>query len=250
MISLNNKTAIITGASKGIGKAIAWSLGNAGANVVISSRDQRTLDEVASEFGKEGISVLAVAAHVGKNDDLKVLVDKTLEKFNGIDIIVNNAAVNPHFGPLEDIDEKAYQKIMDINLKAPLELAKLVLPSMIKSGQGSIINISSVEGSTPSPGLGMYSVSKAALNMLTKAMATEWGKYNIRANAICPGLIQTKFSEALWTNDHIMKGMMHKIPLKRIGQPQEIANLAMFLASDAGSYCTGSLFTIDGGYLI
>lgn len=250
MTMLNNKTAIITGASKGIGKAIAHSLGKDGANVVISSRDQAALDEVAAEFRKEGISVLPVAAHVGKVDDLKILVDKTLEKFNGIDIIVNNAAVNPHFGPLEDLDEKAYQKIMDVNLKAPLDLARLALPSMIKSGQGSIINISSVEGSTPSPGLGMYSVSKAGLNMLTKTMAIEWGKYNIRANAICPGLIQTKFSEALWTNDHIMKSMMHKIPLKRIGQPDEIAGLALFLASDAGSYCTGSLFTVDGGYLI
>lgn len=250
MTGLNNKTAIITGASKGIGKAIAHSFGKAGASVVISSRDQQALNEVAEEFIKEGINVLPVAAHVGKSDDLKLLVDKTIDKYGNVDIIVNNAAVNPHFGPLEDIDDKAYQKIMDINLKAPLELAKLCLPSMIKSGQGSIINISSVESSTPSPGLGMYSVSKAALNMLTKAMATEWGKHNIRANAICPGLIQTKFSEALWTNDHIMKSMMHKIPLKRIGQPEEIAGLALFLASDAGSYCTGSLFTADGGYLV
>jgi NAD(P)-dependent dehydrogenase (short-subunit alcohol dehydrogenase family) len=250
MFNLSGKIAIITGASKGIGKAIAFALGQNGARVVISSRDQESLDMVAKEFKDVGIDVLPIAAHVGRQNDLVNLVAKSVETFGGIDIIVNNAAVNPHYGPLEDIDDKAYQKIMDVNLKAPLELAKLGLPYMREKGKGSIINISSVEGSAPSPGLGMYSVSKAALNMLTKSMATEWGKYNIRANAICPGLIQTKFSEALWTNDHIMKSFMHKIPLNRIGQPEKIAGLAVFLASDAGGYCTGSMFTADGGYLV
>jgi dehydrogenase/reductase SDR family member 4 len=250
MFNLSGKVAIITGASKGIGKAIAFALGQNGAKVVISSRDQESLDLVAKEFKDTGIDVLPIAAHVGRQEDLVKLVAQSVEVFGGVDIIVNNAAVNPHFGPLEDIDDKAYHKIMDVNLKAPLELAKLVLPYMKEKGKGSIINISSVEGSAPSPGLGMYSVSKAALNMLTKSMATEWGKYNIRANAICPGLIQTKFSEALWTNDHIMKSFMHKIPLNRIGQPEEIAGLAVFLASDEGGYCTGSMFTADGGYLV
>ncbi len=250
MFDLSGKVAIVTGASKGIGKAIAYAYGKNGAKVVVSSRDQSTLDEVVAEFALEGISAIGIAAHVGKTDDLVNLVQKTIDNFGGIDIIVNNAAINPHFGPLEDLDEKAYHKIMDVNLKAPLELAKLVLPYMKKSGKGSIINISSVEGTSPSPGLGMYSVSKAALNMLTKSMAVEWGKYNIRTNSICPGLIQTKFSEALWTNDQIMKSLMHKIALKRIGHPEEIAGLALFLASDAGAYCTGSLFTADGGYLI
>ncbi len=250
MFDLTEKVAIITGASKGIGKAISYALGKQGAKVIISSRDQSSLNKVREEFEGEGISCLAIAAHVGNKGDIANLVDKTIDKFGTVDILVNNAAINPHFGPLEMLDEKAYQKIMDINLKAPLELAKLVLPFMKEKGAGSIINISSVEGTAPSPGLGKYSVSKAALNMLTKSMATEWGKYNIRANAICPGLIQTKFSEALWSNEHIMKSFMHKIPLQRIGQPQEIAGLAVFLCSEAGGYCTGSLFTADGGYLV
>ncbi len=247
--SLAGKTAIITGASKGIGKAIAQILGKAGANVVISSRNQEALDEVAAELMKEGIMAIGIAANAGKTSDLTNLVDKTVAAFGGVDIIVNNAATNPVFGALETVDERAIDKIMDVNLKGPFLLAKAAFPELQKRG-GSIINISSVEGVTPSQGLGMYSVSKAALIMLTKSMAVEWGRHNIRVNAICPGLIQTKFSEALWTNEKIMKMMMQKVPLGRMGQPEEMAGLALFLASDAGAYCTGGVYVADGGFLV
>jgi dehydrogenase/reductase SDR family member 4 len=244
--SLVGKTAIITGASKGIGKSIAQILGNAGANIVVSSRNQEALDEVAAEFSVQGIKAVGIAANAGKTSDLIALVEKTVAIFGGI---VNNAATNPVFGALETVDERAIDKIMDVNLKGPFLLAKAAFSELQKRG-GSIINISSVEGVTPSPGLGMYSVSKAALIMLTKSMAVEWGRHKIRVNAICPGLIQTKFSEALWTNDKIMKMMMSKVPLGRMGQPDEMAGLALFLASDAGSYCTGGVYVADGGFLV
>jgi NAD(P)-dependent dehydrogenase (short-subunit alcohol dehydrogenase family) len=247
--SLAGKTAIITGASKGIGKAIAQILGKAGANIVVSSRNQEALDEVAAELMKEGIMAIGIAANAGKTSDLINLVEKTVAAFGGVDIIVNNAATNPVFGALETVDERAIDKIMDVNLKGPFLLAKAAFPELQKRG-GSIINISSVEGVTPSHGLGMYSVSKAALLMLTKSMAVEWGRHKIRVNAICPGLIQTKFSEALWTNEKIMKMMMQKVPLGRMGQPEEMAGLALFLASDAGAYCTGGVYVADGGFLV
>lgn len=250
MFDLTGKTAIVTGASKGIGKAIAYGFGKAGANVVISSRNQQNLDEVVAEFAKEGIKAIAVAAHASNKSDSEHLISQTISTFGSIDILVNNAAANPHFGGLETMEDWAYQKIMDVNVKGPFELAKLALPEMKKRNSGSIINISSVEGLTPSHGLGIYSVSKAALIMLTKSMAKEWGQFGVRANAICPGIIQTKFSEALWSNAAQTKEMLSKVSIKRVGQPHDLAGLAVFLASDASSYSTGGIFTVDGGYLI
>ncbi len=247
---LQNKVALITGASKGIGKAIAYALGKEGAKVIISSRGQETLDEVVKEFAAEGIEALAIAANAGKEEDLTLLVEKSIAAFGRIDILVNNAATNPVFGPIELCDEKAFDKIMAVNVKGPFMLSKLVLPYFQQNGTGSIINISSVEGKKPSQGLGIYSVSKTALIQLTKSMALEWGKYNVRVNAICPGLIQTKFSEALWSNEKILKHALSGVPLGRIGQPEEMAGLVVLLASDKGSYITGSIIDADGGYLI
>jgi dehydrogenase/reductase SDR family protein 4 len=248
--TLTNKTAIITGASKGIGAAIAFALGRAGANVVISSRKQDAVDALAVKLREEGINCLPQAANAGVIDDLQFLVEKTVEAFGGVDILINNAATNPVFGPLELTEQKAFDKIMAVNLKGPFELAKLVLPLMKKRGGGAIVNISSIGGLSPEPHLGIYSVSKAALISLTKVMAREWGPYHIRANAICPGLIQTKFSEALWTNEQFMQWMMAQTPLGRVGSPEEVAAMALFLASDASSYTTGAVFTADGGYTI
>lgn len=247
---LEGKVAVITGASKGIGEAIARALGQAGAAVVVSSRKQEAVDAVVASLKEEGIDALAIAANAGKQEDLQRLTEKTVEQFGGIDIIVNNAAANPVFGPVENTEEWAYDKIMDVNVKGPFELAKMALPSMKERGGGSIINISSIGGLSPEPQLGIYSVSKAALLSLTKVMAKEWGAYGIRANAICPGLIKTKFSEALWSNDQIMKYMMAQLPISRVGTVEEIAGLALFLASPAASYCTGGVYTADGGYTI
>lgn len=250
LFSLEGKVAIVTGASKGIGASIAHILAQAGAKVVVNSRKQEAVDEVAEGINTEGGAAIGVAGQVGDAEDRQKIVSAALAAFGRIDILVNNAAANPVFGPVENTDERAFQKIMSVNVHAPFELAKLCLPSMRENGGGSIINISSIGGVSPEEMLGIYSVSKAALISLTQVMGKEWGKHNIRANAICPGLIQTKFSEALWQNEHILKQFMKRVPLGKMGQPEHIAGLALFLASDAAAYCTGSTFTADGGFLI
>lgn len=247
---LHGKVAIITGASKGIGEAIAFALGKAGATVVLSSRKQEALDEVVAKFATEGITAKGIAANAGNTEDLQKLVQETVIEFGRIDILVNNAAANPVFGPIEQTEEWAYDKIMEVNVKGPFFLSRLVLPEMERQGGGSIINISSIGGLSPEYQLGIYSMSKAALIAQTKVLAKEWGRYGIRVNVICPGLIKTKFSEALWNNEKIMRYMMARMPIQRVGEPEEIALLALFLASDASSYSTGSVFTADGGYTI
>jgi dehydrogenase/reductase SDR family member 4 len=255
--SLVGKVAIITGASKGIGESIARAYAQAGARVVVNSRKQEAVDEVAALINAENaqntegsLSAIGVAGQVGNVVDCQKIFDAAMAAFGRVDIIVNNAATNPIFGPVEQTDDRAFNKIMEVNVKAPFELAKLCLPVMQANGGGSIVNISSIGGVSPENFLGIYSVSKAALISLTKVMAMEWGKYNIRANVICPGLIQTKFSEALWANDKILQHVLNNVPLNRVGQPDEISGLALFLASESAGYCTGGVFMADGGYLL
>ena len=250
IFSLSGKVALITGASKGIGRAIAEMYAEAGAKVVISSRKQEAVDSVAQEIKNKGHQAIAIACHVGDANDIKRLVDETIRQFGTIDILVNNAAANPSFGPVVETSESAYDKIMNVNVKGPFELSKLVYPFMKAKKNGSVINISSIGGLKPEPGLGIYSMSKAAIISLTKVLAKEWGDDHIRVNVICPGLIKTKFSEALWGNEKIMGMMMKMLSLKRVGTPEEIAALALYLASDASAYSTGSVFTADGGFTI
>jgi NAD(P)-dependent dehydrogenase (short-subunit alcohol dehydrogenase family) len=247
---LTGKVALLTGASKGIGKAMAVAMGQAGAKVVISSRKQEALNEVADEMRVGGIDVYPVAGIVGDSESMKNLVNKTINKYGGIDILVNNAAVNPVFGPVVDTNDAAFDKIMQVNLKGPFELAKLVYSSMVASGGGSIINISSIGGISPEAMLGIYSVSKAAIISLTKVMAKEWGPEGIRVNVICPGLIKTKFSEALWSNEKILNSVLRQQPLDMLAEPNDVAGLALLLASDAGAFCSGGIYTVDGGYTI
>lgn len=248
---LNGKIAIITGASKGIGESIARFFAAYGAKVVISSRKQDSLDELADDIRRESkTEVLPWAANAGDMTQLQNLLDKTIETFGGVDILVNNAATNPVFGPSLECDGLAFDKIMSVNVKAPFEFSKLVHVSMKSRGGGSIINISSVAALTPDPGLGMYSVSKSALNMLTKVLAKEWGVDGIRVNAICPGLIKTKFSQALWQNEAIMKRFTGQMPINRIGTVDEIGAMALYLASEASAFTTGAIFTADGGMTI
>ena len=247
---LSGRVAIITGGSRGIGESIARGLAEFGAKVVITSRTMEGIEAVAEEFMKDGFDVLPVACHVGDEEQLKRLVSETISKFGGIDILVNNAATNPVYSPIEDMSSELFDKMMNINVKAAFTLSNLCLKSMKERGKGAIVHISSVEGYKPSPGLGIYSVNKAALIMLAKAQAKEWGSYNVRSNVICPGLVKTKFSSALWKNEEILKHWNEKIPLQRMAEPDEIAGLAVFLASDASSYCTGMSYTADGGYLI
>lgn len=246
--SLKGKVAIVTGASKGIGQTIAYTLGKAGAKVIVSSRKQEAVDNVAKKMIAEGIKALPIACNMGSLADIQILVEKTVQYHEKIDIIVNNAAANPVYGPVEKTEEWAYDKIMDVNVKGPFELCRRALPYMTNGG--SIINISSIGGITPEPAIGIYSVSKAALISLTKVMAKEWAHKGIRANVICPGLIKTKFSEALWSNEKVVKHMLSTLPLARVGQPSDLSGLALFLASEASAYTTGSVHMADGGYCI
>ena len=250
IFSLEGKVALITGASKGIGEAIARYYAACGAKVVINSRKQEDLDKLAEAITSQGGICSGIAANAGDLTACKLLVEQVVALHGGIDILVNNAASNPVFGPVIQCEEWAFDKIMNINVKAPFELGKLIYPIMKQRGGGSVINISSIAGLTPDPGLGMYSVSKAALNMLTKVTAKEWGADKIRVNAICPGLIKTKFSEALWQNEKWLNHFVKQLPIARMGTVEEIAGLALFLASDASTYCTGTIFTADGGITI
>lgn len=247
---LEGKVAIVTGSSKGIGESIARGLAEFGAKVVLSSRKQEAVDITAMNFKRDGLEATAIACHVGHQDQLENLVQKTVETYGGVDILVNNAAINPVFGPLHEVSEEAFNKIVNVNLKACFSLSNLCYPIFKERGGGSIINIASVESYSPSTGLSIYSISKAALIMLSKSQAKEWGTDGIRSNAICPGLIKTKLSSGIWSNEKALQYFERNIPLGRIGEPDEMAGLAVFLASDAASYCTGGAYVSDGGYLI
>ena len=247
---LTGKVAIVTGSSKGIGAHIATAFAENGAHVIVSSRKQEAVDKVAEEIKSKGGSAEAIACHVGEKEQLENLVQKTKEKFGGIDILVNNAAINPVFEKLLNSDDTVFDKIMNVNLKACLNLSNMCHPSMVERGGGSIINIASVEGLKPTFGLGLYSISKAALIMLTKSQAKEWGRKNIRSNAICPGLIKTKFSKALWENESQLESFTKHLPMPRMAQPEEMRGLAVYLASDNSSYTTGGVYTSDGGYML
>jgi NAD(P)-dependent dehydrogenase (short-subunit alcohol dehydrogenase family) len=250
LFNLSGKVALITGASKGIGEQIARYFAQFGAKVVISSRRQADLDELANDIRQSGGEVTAIEARMGDEAQTKHLFEKTVEMYGGIDILVNNAAANPYYGPTVDCPDSAYDKIMDINVKAPFQLCKMVHPVMKMRGGGSIINISSIAGETPDPGLGIYSVSKAAINMLTKVFAKEWGEDGIRVNAIAPGLIKTKFSQALWKDEKTLAHFTKRLPIARMGTVEEVASLVLYLASDASGYCTGGIYTVDGGTTI
>lgn len=250
VFSLEGKVALITGASKGIGFSIAEFFAAAGAKVVISSRKQDALDGMAEKLRSKGYVASGIACNVGNMDELPALVEKTVALYGTIDILVNNAATNPVFGPVHETSLEAFDKIMNVNVKAAFELCRLCYPHLRKSSGASVINISSIGGISPEHGLGIYSVSKAALISLTKVFAKEWGDSKIRVNAICPGLIQTKFSEALWTNEKIMSMIMKQLAIKRAGTSEEIGAMALFLASSASSYTTGGVFTADGGFTI
>ncbi|MEL7160047.1 MAG: glucose 1-dehydrogenase [Bacteroidota bacterium] len=247
---LSGKVAIVTGASKGIGKAIARGLAEYGASVVISSRKQEAVDAVAAEFTEAELSATGLACHVGDEAQLKKLVEQTTATYGGVDILVNNAATNPVFGPLHQMTGEVFDKVMNVNVRACMLLANLCFPSMSARGGGSVINVASVEGMKPSPMMSVYSVSKAALIMLTQSQAREWGTAGIRSNALCPGLIQTKFSSALWQNEAILQQFLQHLPAGRMAQPEEMVGLAVFLASRAASYCTGGVYTADGGHMV
>ncbi|MEM6628419.1 MAG: glucose 1-dehydrogenase [Bacteroidota bacterium] len=247
---LSGKVAIITGSSKGIGEAMARGMAEAGASVVISSRKQEAVDAVAQKFKEDGLEAMGIACHVGQEDQLKNLVDQTVERYGGVDILVNNAAINPIWTPIAQVDGAIFDKMVQVNVKSCFLLSNMCYPYMEKRGGGSIIHISSVEGLKPSFGLGVYSMTKAAVIMLAQNQAKEWGPDKIRVNAICPGLVKTKLSAGLWSNEAILNKYEESIPLGRMAMPDEMVGLALFLASGASSYTTGGVFTADGGYML
>ncbi|HOC92576.1 MAG TPA: glucose 1-dehydrogenase [bacterium] len=245
---LDGKKAIVTGASRGIGQEIAIALAEAGADVAVCGRKPETLEPVAQEIRARGREALPIACHVGKSDQIKPFLDEVYAKFGKVDILVNNAATNPIFGPTLNADEKAFDTIMATNLKGPFLLSLEVGKRMLKEKtRGSIINISSIAGITPGMGLGVYSVSKAGLIMLTKVLAHEWGAAGIRVNSVAPGVIKTKFSAALWSNEAILNEVKKGYPLGRIGEPDEVPGAVVYLASDASSFVTGQTILVDGG---
>jgi len=247
--SLNGKVVLITGASRGIGQAAAVLLAQAGAEVAIASRKVPDLEKVAEEVRKKGRKCLPVAANVARMDEIGPLVKRVLEEFGKIDILVNNAATNPTMAQAMDIDERSWDAIMNLNLKGLFFLSQAVAKGMREKGGGKIVNVASVAGITPDL-LPIYSISKAGVIMATKVMAQQWAQYNIRVNAIAPGLTKTRFSEALWKNPDILKMAMHKTPMARPAEPEEMAGAIIYLASDASSYVTGQVLAIDGGMSI
>lgn len=246
-LSLEGKVALVTGGSRGIGKEIALTFADAGADLAISGRKIQDLEKVAEEIRKLGKRCLPVSAHARKVEELKHLVDQVVETFGRIDILVNNAATNPAMGPIVGTDEKIYDHIMETNLKGYFMMSKFAGAVMVKQKSGNIINISSAGGVSPAEGLGPYCISKAGINMLTKALALELGPYNIRVNAIAPRIVKTSFSEALWTNEALMKKELDMVPLKRVASPEEIARTALYLASTASNYMTGHVMVLNGG---
>ena len=245
--SLAGKVALITGGSRGIGRATALEFAGAGADVVVASRKIEDLEKVAEEIRGTGRKSLAIAAHVGRVEGIGDLVAKTLEKFGRIDILVNNAGTNPSADLALDMEERAWDAIMNLNLKGAFFLSQAVARVMKEKGGGCIINVSSVAGVRLEPLLPVYSISKAALIMATKVMANEWAKYNIRVNAVAPGVVKTQFSRYLWDNPGTTEGLMEKVPMQRAAETEEIIGAMLYLASDAASYVTGAVITVDGG---
>lgn len=245
---LLGKVALVTGGSRGIGRSIALGLANAGADIVLTARKLPDLETVAHEITTMGRRALVVSANIRHLSAIDDLVKKAVAEFHQIDILINNAATNPVLGSVFDIDEKVWDVTMGLNLKAWFFLSQAVGKIMREKGGGSIINVSSEDGIRPFVGLGVYSISKAGVIMLTKVLAEEWGQHNIRVNAIAPAYVRTRFSQAIWGNPQIAKVVEGNTALGRIAEPEEIVDTALFLASQASSYMTGQTVVLDGGH--
>jgi NAD(P)-dependent dehydrogenase (short-subunit alcohol dehydrogenase family) len=246
---LKDKVAVVTGASRGIGKAIAQVFVREGATVVICGRKQETLDQVAADITGAG-KIRPVACHVGRSDDLRRLVEITHSDYGRIDILVNNAATNIAQEPVLSVDEGKFDKMIEVNLKSAFRLIQAIAPGMCERGSGSIINIASIAGIRPQYYGMLYSMTKAALIMMTQSYALELGPKGVRVNAIAPGLIQTVLSEYYWKDPASLAKIIEDQPIKHLGQPLEIAELALLLASGRGSYITGQTIVADGGRLL
>lgn len=249
LFDLKGKTAIITGSSRGIGKAIAEAMADQGARVVISSRKPGPCEEVAAEINKKhgDGTAIAIPANISSKEELQAMVDETNKSFGKIDILVCNAASNPYYGPMAGISDDQFTKILQNNIISNHWLVQMVAPQMQARKDGAIIIVSSIGGLRGTPIIGAYNISKAADFQLARNLATEFGPDNVRVNCIAPGLIKTDFAKALWENPETLKRSLTGTPLKRIGEPEEIAGAAVYLASKAGSYMTGQMMVVDGG---
>ncbi|MCR9073833.1 MAG: SDR family oxidoreductase [Alphaproteobacteria bacterium] len=250
MFDLTGKVALITGSSRGIGKSIAECMVKQGAKVVISSRKVEACTAVAEEITAAGGDAVAIPCNIGRKEELQALVDGTRKAFGKIDVLVCNAATNPVFGPMSEVSDEAYDKIMDTNVKSAFWLCNMVLPEMAERGDGAAILISSIASMYGNRKLGIYGISKAAEQQLVRNLAVEWGPKNIRVNAIAPGLIRTDFARALWEDEKRRTIMEQVTPLQRIGEPEDIGWLATYLASDGARFVTGQTIVADGGRTI
>jgi len=250
LFDLTGKVAIVTGSSRGIGRAIAERLAEHGANVVVSSRKPEACEQVAMGIRGSGGEAIVIPCNVAHKDQLQALVDRTRAHWGGLDILVCNAAVNPYFGPSAGIPDEAYDRIMAANVRSNFWLCNMAIPDMVARGGGAIIIVSSIAGLRGTPLLATYGLSKAADMQMARNIAVEWGPKNIRANCLAPGLIRTDFARALWEKPELERERASATPLKRIGEPDEIAGAAVFLASPAASFLTGQTIVIDGGVTI
>jgi NAD(P)-dependent dehydrogenase (short-subunit alcohol dehydrogenase family) len=250
LFDLQGKVAVITGSSRGIGRAIAERMAEHGAKVLVTSRKLDACEEVVAVIKAQGGDAFAHACNIGRKEDLQGLVDAAVRKWGGIDVLVCNAAVNPYFGPSIDMPDDAYDKVMNSNVRSNFWLCNMVLPQMAARGGGAVIIVSSIAGLMGSPSIGVYGISKAADMALARNICTEWGPKNIRANCIAPGLVRTDFARALWENKDIYAKTVAAYPLRRIGEPDEIAGAAVFLAGPSGSFMTGQTIVIDGGGVV
>lgn len=250
LFDIRGKVAIVTGASRGIGQAIAEAFAEAGVKVVVSSRKQEGVDEIASAIKAKGGEALGIAAHNGDKAALQALVQATVDAYGTVDILVNNAATNPHFGPVLDAEDSMWQKTFEVNIMGNVWLTQAVVRVMREKGGGKIINVASVNGLRPGRWQGIYSITKAGVINLTQTLAMELASDNILVNAIAPGLIKTKFARAIWENEMVLNSILDRTPLGRIGEPEDIVGLALYLASPASNFATGQVFVVDGGMTV
>ncbi|MDY0249528.1 MAG: SDR family oxidoreductase [Pseudomonas sp.] len=249
LFDLDGKIAFVSGASRGIGAAIAQLLAQQGAHVILSSRRIEGCQAVAEAITAAGGQATVMACHIGEMEQISAVFAQIREQFGRLDILVNNAAANPHFGNILDTDLGAFQKTVDVNIRGYFFMSVEAGKLMRENGGGSIINVASVNGVSPAPLQGIYSVTKAAVISMTKAFAKDCASFGIRCNALLPGLTDTKFASALTSNEAILKQALQIIPLKRVADPSEMAGAVLYLASDASSYTTGTTLTVDGGML-
>jgi NAD(P)-dependent dehydrogenase (short-subunit alcohol dehydrogenase family) len=250
VFDLHGRVAVITGSTRGIGLAIAQRMAEFGAYVVVSSRKEDACARVADEIVRAGGTALAIPANIGDKTALQALVDRTIAKWGKIDILVCNAAINPHFGPMRTLEDSAFDKIMASNVRSNLWLCNMVIPQMAQRKDGAVVIISSIAGLKGNEKLGAYGISKAADFQLVRNLAVEWGSSNVRVNAIAPSIVRTDFARALWEDPETYADAVARYPLGRIGEPDDIAGAAIFLASRAGAFVTGQVIVVDGGVTI